>query len=72
MLMLNLRRVLGVVGTVLLGGAVAWAPVAAFTGEMLTVTKTGLAGVVLLIIMKLLPRHDATQEHRQRRLDDES
>jgi len=67
----NLRRVLGVVGTALLGGALVWAPVAAFTGEMLTVTKAALAGVALLIIMKLLPRHDVTPEHRQHPLDDE-
>ena len=65
-----LRRVLGVAGTVLLGGALAWAPVAAFTGEMLPVTKAGLAGVALLILMKLLPRRDATPEH-QPDLDDE-
>ena len=72
---MTLRRALGLAGTGLLGGAVAWAPVAAFTGEMLTVTKAGLAGVALLIIMKLLPRRplpdnsDGTPDHRP--LDDE-
>jgi hypothetical protein len=68
---LTLRDVLGVVGTVLLGGALAWAPVAAFTGEMLTVTKVALAGVALLIIMKLLQRRDATPEHRPDPRDDQ-
>lgn len=60
---LTLRRTLGVAGTALLGGALAWAPVAAFTGEMLTVTKVALAGVALLIVMKLVPRRDVTPEH---------
>ena len=54
-----LRRVSGLSGAVLLGGALAWAPIAAFAGEMLFVTKVALAGVALLILMKLLPRRDA-------------
>ena len=58
-------------GTVLLGGALAWAPVAAFTGGMLIVTKAGLAGIALLIVMKLLPRRDSTPEHRPDALDGE-
>jgi hypothetical protein len=67
----TLRRVLGLGGTVLLGGALAWAPIAAFTGEMLAVTKVGLTGVALLIAMKLLPGHDATPEHPPDHPDDE-
>jgi hypothetical protein len=63
--------VLGAAGTALLGGALAWAPVAAFTGEMVTVTKVGLAGVALLIIMKLLPRRDTIADDRPDSLDDE-
>ena len=55
---------LGAAGTVLLGGALAWAPVAAFTGDMLVVTKAALAGVALLIVMKLLPRRAATPKER--------
>ncbi len=66
----KLRRVLGVAGTALLGGALVWAPVAAFTGGMERVTEAGLAGVALLIVMKLLPRRNATPEH-QDSLDDE-
>ena len=68
----RLRRVLGVAGGVLLGGALAWAPVAAFTGNMLWVTKAGLAGVALLIVMKLLPRPADTEKHRPGSLDNES
>jgi hypothetical protein len=66
------RRMLGLVGTTLLGGALAWAPVAAFMGEMLTVTKVALAGVALLIVMKLLPRRDgdAKAERPRAHLDD--
>ena len=56
------RRVLGLSGAVLLGGALAWAPIAAFTGEMLLVTKVGLTGVAFLLVMKLLPRHDPAAE----------
>ena len=52
----TLRRVLGLAGAILLGSALAWAPVAAFRGEMLPVTKAALAGVALLILMKLLPQ----------------
>jgi hypothetical protein len=68
---LALRRVVGVAGAVLLGGALVWAPVAAFTGEMVTVTKAGLAGVALLVVMKLLPRRDAAAQDRLDPLDDE-
>jgi hypothetical protein len=55
----TLRRAFGAIGTVLLGAALAWAPVAAFTGGMSAVMKLGLAGVAFLIVMKLLPRRDA-------------
>jgi len=68
---LTLRRVLGVAGTALLAGALAWAPVAAFTGEMLTVTKIGLAGIALLILMKLLPHGVAPPEDPGKPLDEE-
>ena len=59
-----LRGVLGLAGTLLLGGALAWAHIAAFTGDMLRVTKSALAGVALLLIMKLLPRCDDASESR--------
>lgn len=74
---LTVRRVLGLAGTALLGGALAWSPIAAFTGEMLTVTKAALVGVALLIVMWLLPRRPQpdstsdTAEHRPDPLDDE-
>lgn len=67
---LVLRRVLGTVGILLLGGALAWAPVAAFRGDMLMVTKIALAGLAFLIVMKLLPPRDATPEHRPEATDD--
>jgi hypothetical protein len=60
----TLRRALGVAGSVLLGGAVAWAPIAAFTGNMLWVTKAGLAGLGLLLVMWLLPRGDVGRDDR--------
>ncbi len=53
------RRLLAVAATILLGGALAWAPVAAFTGQMLWVTKAALAGLALLLVVKLLPRDEA-------------
>ena len=59
-----LRRALGVAGSVLLAGAVGWAPVAAFTGGMLWVTKAGLAGIALLLVMWLLPRGDDGRDDR--------
>ena len=51
-----LRRALFAIAALLIGGALAWAPIAAFTGDMLPVTKAALAGVAALIAAKLLPR----------------
>ena len=52
----SIRRALGMAGTVLLGGALALAPIAAFGGDMRYVSGTGIAGIVLLVVMRLLPR----------------
>jgi len=52
----SIRRALGIAGTVLLGGALALAPIAAFGGDMRYVSGTGIAGIVLLVVMRLLPR----------------
>jgi len=52
----SIRRALGIAGTLLLGGALALAPIAAFGGDMRVVSGTGIAGIVLLIVMRLLPR----------------
>ena len=52
----SIRRGLGMAGTVLLGGALALAPIAAFGGDMRYVSGTGIAGIVLLVVMRLLPR----------------
>lgn len=67
---LVLRRVLGTVGILLLGGALAWAPVAAFLGSMLMVAKIALAGLAFLIVAKLLPQRDATSENPLEAVDD--
>lgn len=57
-----IRRALGVAGIALLGGALAIAPIVAFGGDMRVVSGIGIAGIALLIVMRLLPRppsHDA-------------
>lgn len=59
MTLVALRRLLGVAGITLLGGALALAPVLAFTGGMTIVSGAGLAGVALLIAMRLMPRPPA-------------
>ena len=59
MTLVALRRLLGVAGTALLGGALALAPVLAFTGGMTIVSAAGLAGIALLIAMRLMPRPPA-------------
>lgn len=51
-----LRRGFGTAGIVLLGIALALAPVLAFQGDMRIVTGFGLAGIACLIVMRLLPR----------------
>ena len=51
-----IRRALGVAGIALLGGALAIAPIVAFGGDMRIVSGIGLAGIALLIVMRLLPR----------------
>lgn len=51
-----IRRALGIAGIALLGGALAIAPIAAFGGDMTIVSGIGIAGIALLIVMRLLPR----------------
>lgn len=55
----SIRRALGVAGIVLLGVALALAPILAFTGGMQLVSGVGIAGIALLIVMRLLPRPPA-------------
>lgn len=50
---------LGIAGTVLLGVALALAPILAFTGSMGFVSGVGIAGIALLILMRVLPRPPA-------------
>jgi membrane protein implicated in regulation of membrane protease activity len=64
MLLPMLRRVLLAIAAVLIGGALAWAPIAAFAGDMVDVSKAALAGVALLVVAKLLPRAEATRDDR--------
>ena len=52
----SIRRALGLAGTTLLGGALAIAPILAFDGDMRLVSGLGIAGIALLIVMRLLPR----------------
>jgi len=49
-----LFRILVGAGTVLLGAALAMAPVLAFTDRMTTVSALGIAGMVLLLAAWLL------------------
>lgn len=56
MTLVTIRRAVGVAGTALLGGALAIAPILAFGGDMRLVSGLGIAGIALLIVMRLLPR----------------
>lgn len=60
--MLKLFRALGFIGAVLLGAALAIAPVAAFENRMTTVSALGIAGIVFLLLAwlarKLAPPAD--------------
>ena len=56
MALARLRRGFGTAGIVLLGIALALAPVLAFGGDMRVVTGLGIAGIACLIVMRLLPR----------------
>ena len=53
------RRYCGIAGTVLLGVALALAPILAFQGGMTYVSGIGIAGIALLIVYRLLPRPPA-------------
>lgn len=50
---------MAVAGIVLLGGALAYAPIAAFDGDMTVVSKAGIAGALLVLLAWLLPRPPA-------------
>ena len=56
MTLVTIRRAVGLAGTALLGGALAIAPILAFGGDMRLVSGLGIAGIALLIVMRLLPR----------------
>lgn len=48
--MLRAFRVLGFVGAVLLGAALAIAPIAAFENRMTVVSALGIAGIAFLLV----------------------
>lgn len=52
----TLRGGLGLAGIVLLGAALAIAPILAVEGEMRLVSGLGIGGIACLIVMRLLPR----------------
>ena len=54
--MLTLFRVAGLAGIVLLGAALAIAPIAAFEDRMTVVSGLGIAGIALLLVAWLLRR----------------
>jgi hypothetical protein len=55
----SLRRGFGIAGIVLLGTALALAPILAFQGEMIPVSAIGITGIACLIVYRLLPRPPA-------------
>jgi hypothetical protein len=55
------RRGFGVAGIVLLGVALALAPILAFQGGMTYVSALGIAGIACLIVYRLLPRPPAAE-----------
>jgi putative flippase GtrA len=51
-----LRAILATAGILLLGGALVWAPIAAFRGgDMSIVTEAGIVGIVLALVAKFIP-----------------
>ena len=54
--MLKVFRVLGFVGAMLLGAALAIAPVAAFENRMTIVSALGIAGIAFLVLAWLARR----------------
>ncbi len=52
----TVRRYLGITGIVLLGIALALAPILAFQGQMSFVSAVGIAGIACLIVYRVLPR----------------
>ncbi len=53
---MRLFRILGLIGAILLGAALAIAPVAAFEGRMTVVSALGIAGIVFLLLAWLARR----------------
>lgn len=67
MTLATLRRGFGIAGIVLLGVALALAPILAFQGGMTLVSGLGIAGIACLIVMRLIRKQeseDRDQMHR--------
>jgi len=60
------RRAFGVAGIILLGIALALAPILAFQGDMIPVSAIGIAGIACLIVYRLLPRPPAAEPPAER------
>ena len=58
-MLVTLFRIVGALGIVLLGAALAIAPVAAFEDRMITLSGLGIAGIACLLIAWLLRKWDA-------------
>src|SRR5690606_14507094 len=58
-MLIRLFRLFGTLGIVLLGAALAIAPVAAFEDRMIVVSALGIAGIALLLAAWLLRKWDA-------------
>lgn len=54
--MMKVFRALGLIGAVLIGAALAIAPVAAFENRMTVVSALGIAGIVFLLLAWLARR----------------
>jgi hypothetical protein len=54
--MMKVFRALGLIGAVLIGAALAIAPVAAFENRMTVVSALGIAGIVFLLLAWLVRR----------------
>ncbi|HVF65941.1 MAG TPA: hypothetical protein VNE58_18295 [Casimicrobiaceae bacterium] len=63
-------RVIGLAGTILLGVALAIAPIAAITDRMTWVSGIGIAGIALLIVAYVLRRLTSVKRDDDRNASD--
>lgn len=60
------RKVIGLAGIACLGGALAYAPIAALADDIGTVSNVGLAGLALILVARCLPGPPATRRDAER------